>query len=41
MILNKPIKIAVAKDKSYLEAIGIGNINVKSYVNGNRIKCTI
>lgn len=38
MILNKPIKIAIAKDKSYLEATGIGNINVQSYVNGKRIK---
>lgn len=39
--LNTPIRIAVAKDKSYLEAVGVGNINVQSYVNGNSIKCTI
>lgn len=41
MTLNTLIRIAVAKDKSYLDAVGIGNINVQSYVNGNNIKCTI
>lgn len=40
MELNKPIKISVAKDKNYLEAVGIGNI-VQSYVNDNKIKCVI
>lgn len=41
IILNTPIRIAVAKDKSYLEAVGIENINIQSYVNGNSTKCTI
>lgn len=41
MMLKNPIKIAIAKDRSYIEAIGIGNVNVLSYVNGKTVKCTI
>lgn len=41
MMLKNPIKIAIAKDKNYIEAIGIGNINVLSYVNGKTVKCII
>lgn len=39
MMLNNPIKIAVAK--SDIEAVDIGNINVVSCINGRTIKCTI
>lgn len=41
MMLKNPIRIAIAKDKHYIEAIGIGDIKVLSYVNDKAIKCTI
>ena len=37
MILKNLIKIAIAKDKNYIEAVDIGVINVLSYVNGNML----
>jgi len=40
MMLKNPIKIAIAKDKTYLEAIGIGNINVLNCINRKMVKCT-
>lgn len=39
--LKKPIKIAVAKDSNYLLATGVGNINVYSLVEKDKVKCTI
>lgn len=41
MMLNEPIKIAVAKDNNYMEAVGVGNIKVISKVQGKEIECTI
>lgn len=35
------IRVAVVTDKILVEAIGIGNINVLSYVNGKTVKCRI
>lgn len=40
-MLENPIKIAIAKDSSFLLAMGIGNIEMHSYVNDKRIKCTV
>lgn len=41
IMLTKPIKIAVAKNEDFLLAIGIGNINVISYVGKRKYNCTI
>lgn len=41
LMLDNPIKIAVAKDKDFLMAVGIGNIKVLSKVGNKQIKCTI
>uniref|UniRef100_A0A1Y1MQF0 Endonuclease n=2 Tax=Photinus pyralis TaxID=7054 RepID=A0A1Y1MQF0_PHOPY len=39
--LDNPIKIAVAKNESYMLATGVGNIEVVSCVGNNRISCKI
>lgn len=39
--LESPINIAVAKDGHYLQAVGIGNLNVLSNINNKQIKCNI
>lgn len=41
IMLKNPIKIAVAKDGDYMEAVGIGNILAISKVGNKTIKCTI
>lgn len=41
MFLENPIKIAVAKNGNYMEAVGVGNVKVISKINGREIKCTI
>lgn len=41
VMLEKPIKIAIAKDKNYLEATGIGNIDVISFIDDKEIECTM
>lgn len=41
MILENPVKIAIAKIDSFIEAVGIGNIEALSYVGGNKISCKI
>jgi len=37
MILKNLIKIAIAKDKNYIEAVDIGVINDLRYVNSNTL----
>lgn len=39
--LKEPISIAVAKNHSFIKAIGVGNINCYSKVNNERIPCNI
>lgn len=41
IMLNKPIKIAVAKDRDFLNAIAVGSIIAYSNVNGSSVKCNI
>ncbi|KRT78250.1 hypothetical protein AMK59_6683 [Oryctes borbonicus] len=41
LVLKHPIKIAVAKNNNFMEAIGVGNIKVISKVNRNEVECTI
>uniref|UniRef100_A0A1Y1L115 Retrovirus-related Pol polyprotein from transposon TNT 1-94 n=1 Tax=Photinus pyralis TaxID=7054 RepID=A0A1Y1L115_PHOPY len=41
VMLDKPVKIAVAKNENYLLAIGVGNIHVYSFIRGMRRECTI
>lgn len=41
VMLDCPIKIAVAKNDNYLLAEGVGNIQVHSYVEDEIINCTI
>lgn len=41
VMLENPIKVAVAKDKEFLLAVGIGNIVAYSIVKNQRLKCTI
>lgn len=41
MMLENPIKIAVAKNDSFLLAMGVGNIEVFSNVRNEKIKCKI
>lgn len=41
IMLDNPIKIAIAKNNSYLEAIGIGKIKVIGSANNDKINCTI
>lgn len=40
-MLENPIKVAIAKDSSFLLAVGVGNIEVYSHVKNKRVKCTI
>lgn len=41
-MLDKPVRIAIAKSNIFLNAIGVGNINVFSPIdNTNKIKCTL
>nr|CAI5817189.1 unnamed protein product [Callosobruchus analis]CAI5820008.1 unnamed protein product [Callosobruchus analis] len=40
-MLENPLKIAVAKDGDFLLVMGVGNIQVYSYVGSKSIKCTI
>ena len=41
IMLEEPIKIAVAKNDNHLLAVGVGNIGVYSYVQGRKIDCQI
>ena len=41
LMLEKPIRIAVAKTNHYMEAIGVGNIRVTSNVHNRDVKCNI
>lgn len=41
LMLKKPIKIAVAKNGNYMEAVGVGNIKVLSKLANEKIKCYI
>ena len=41
VMLKESIKIAVAKDKNYLEAVGIGDIEALSQIDDKDIKCKI
>lgn len=41
LMLNNPIKIAVAKNDNFISAVGVGQIKVKSNVRGKDIDCTI
>lgn len=41
MYLNNPIKIHIAKNNSFMEATGVGNLKVKSYVFGKSYEILI
>lgn len=41
VMLQEPIRIAIAKDNNYLIALGVGNIEVYSFVGNENVKCTI
>ena len=41
ILLEKPIRIAIAKDNQFVEAIGLGNIEAVSVVKNEEIKCEI
>lgn len=40
-LLKEPIHIAIAKENEFIEAVGIGNINVLSEVGNKKIDCCI
>lgn len=41
LMLREPIKIAIARNDQYMEALGVGSIKVISNVHGREFDCTI